>query len=110
MKKLLINIRYWLAPTLILVTLASIIMGGMFVWVGVALFGVGIILDTLTMPFHPAGAGFDDNGDTMGMPTLQNTVMYVMLPVFALLQVALAWRVMQYVWYCYHSNNGYYRA
>ena len=69
----------------------------MFVWVGVALFGVGIILDTLTMPFHPAGAGFDDNGDTMGMPTLQNTVMYVMLPVFALLQVALAWRVMQYV-------------
>tara|TARA_B100000809_G_scaffold68449_2_gene65607 strand:- start:4038 stop:5216 length:1179 start_codon:yes stop_codon:yes gene_type:complete len=97
MKKLLINIRYWLAPTLILVTLASIIMGGMFVWVGVALFGVGIILDTLTMPFHPAGAGFDDNGDTMGMPTLQNTVMYVMLPVFALLQVALAWRVMQYV-------------
>ena len=97
MKKLLINIRYWLAPILILVTLASLILGGMFVWVGIALFGVGIILDTITMPFHPPGAGFDDNGDTMGMPTLQNTVMYVMLPVFALLQVALAWRVMQYV-------------
>ena len=97
MKKLLINIRYWLAPVLILVTLASLILGGMFVWVGIALFGVGIILDTITMPFHPPGAGFDDNGDTMGMPTLQNTVMYVMLPVFALLQVALAWRVMQYV-------------
>ena len=78
-------------------TLASIIMVGMFVWVGVALFGIGIILDTMTMPFHPPGAGFDENGDTMGMPALQNTVMYVMLPVFVLLQVALAWRVMQYV-------------
>ncbi len=97
MKKLLVNIRYWLAPVLILVTLLSIIMGGMFVWVGVALFGVGIILDTVTMPFHPPGAGFDENGETMGMPALQNAVMYVMLPVFALLQVALAWRVMQYV-------------
>ena len=97
MKKLLINVRYWLAPILIIVTLLSVIMGGMFVWVGVALFGVGIILDTITMPFHPPGAGFDENGDTNGMPALQNTVMYVMLPVFALLQVALAWRVMQYV-------------
>jgi alkane 1-monooxygenase len=97
MKKLLINIRYWLAPILILVTLLSIVMGGMFVWVGVVLFAVGIILDTITIPFHPPGAGFDENGDTMGMPALQNTVMYVMLPVFVLLQVALAWRVMQYV-------------
>ena len=96
MKKLLINMRYWMAPILILVTLASILMGGMFVWVGVALFGVGIILDTLTINMHPTGAGFDKHGDTNGMPTLQNTVMYVMLPVFALLQVALAWRVYQY--------------
>ena len=86
-----------MAPLLIIVTLVSIIMGGMFVWVGVALFGVGILLDTLTMPFHPRGAGFDDNGDTMGIPALQNAVMYVMLPVFVFLQVALAWRVMQYV-------------
>jgi alkane 1-monooxygenase len=97
MKKILINVRYWMAPLLIIVTLVSIIMGGMFVWVGVALFGVGILLDTLTMPFHPRGAGFDDNGDTMGIPALQNAVMYVMLPVFVFLQVALAWRVMQYV-------------
>jgi len=97
MKKILINVRYWMAPLLIIVTLVSIIIGGIFVWVGVALFGVGILLDTLTMPFHPRGAGFDDNGDTMGIPALQNAVMYVMLPVFVFLQVALAWRVMQYV-------------
>lgn len=97
MKKLLINIRYWMAPLLIIVTLLSVLMGGMFVWLGVVLFGVGVILDTVTMPFHPPGAGFDENGDTNGIPALQNAVMYVMLPVFALLQVALAWRVMQYV-------------
>lgn len=96
MKKLLINMRYWMAPILISVTLLSVIMGGMFVWVGVALFGVGIILDTATINMHPPGAGFDDQGDTMGIPRLQNTVMYVMLPVFALLQVALAWRVYEY--------------
>jgi alkane 1-monooxygenase len=97
MKKLLVNMRYWMAPLLIIVTMLSIVMGGAFVWVGVALFGVGIILDTATMKINPPGAGFDENGDTMGIPALQNAVMYVMLPVFALLQVALAWRVMQYV-------------
>ena len=48
MKKLLVNMRYWMAPLLIIVTMLSIIMGGAFVWVGVALFGVGIILDTAT--------------------------------------------------------------
>ena len=56
MKKLLINIRYWMAPILILVTLLSVIMGGMFVWVGVALFGVGIILDTATIKERLKGA------------------------------------------------------
>ncbi len=97
MKKLLINIRYWIAPLLILVTLGGILLGGMFVWIGVALFGVGIILDTITMPFHTAGAGFDEHGETYGIQALQNAVMYIMLPVFVLLQVALAWRVYQYV-------------
>jgi alkane 1-monooxygenase len=86
-----------MAPILIIVTLLTVLMGGMFVWVGIALFGVGIILDTVTMPLHPPGSGFDENGDTYGIPALQNAVMYVMLPVFALLQIALAWRVMQYV-------------
>jgi alkane 1-monooxygenase len=97
MKKLLVNMRYWMAPLLIIFTVLSIVMGGAFVWVGVALFGVGVVLDTATMKINPPGAGFDENGDTMGMPALQNAVMYVMLPVFALLQVVLAWRVMQYV-------------
>ena len=97
MKKFLINIRYFLAPILILVSMVGVLIGGPFVWVGVVLFGVGILLDTMSMPLHTKGAGFDKNGDTNGYAGLQNAVMYIMLPVFALLQLALAWRIFQYV-------------
>tara|TARA_R110001583_G_scaffold171120_1_gene324576 strand:+ start:16598 stop:17779 length:1182 start_codon:yes stop_codon:yes gene_type:complete len=97
MKKILINIRYFLAPILIVVSMIGVLIGGPFVWVGVVLFGVGILLDTLSMPLHTKGAGFDKNGDTNGFAGLQNAVMYIMLPVFALLQLALAWRIFQYV-------------
>jgi len=69
----------------------------MAVWIGVALFGLGIVLDTLTMGMHPGGAGTDKDGDTNGIPTLQNIVMYLMLPVFALLQIVMAWRLYQYM-------------
>ncbi len=97
MKKILINLRYFLAPILILVSMVGVLVGGPFVWVGVILFGVGIVLDTASMNFHTKGAGFDKNGDTNGMAGMQNAVMYIMLPVFALLQLALAWRVFEYV-------------
>ncbi len=97
MNKFLINIRYFMAPILILVSMFGVLIGGPFVWTGVVLFGVGIILDTLTMSMHPDGAGVDEDGDTNGIPGLQNMVMYIMLPVFALLQVAMAWRIYQYV-------------
>lgn len=97
MKKLFINLRYFIAPILIIVTLLGVLAGGPFVWTGAILFLVGIVLDTVTMPFHPGGAGFDKNGDTNGIPALQNAVMYFMLPIFALLQVVMAWRIYQYV-------------
>jgi len=97
MKKILINLRYFLAPILIIVSMVGVLVGGPFVWVGVILFGVGIVLDTASMNFHTKGAGFDKNGDTNGMAGLQNAVMYIMLPMFALLQLALAWRVFEYV-------------
>lgn len=97
MKKILINIRYFMAPLLILVSMVGVIVGGPYVWTGVVLFGVGILLDTLSMPMHTKGAGFDENGETNGIPGLQNAVMYVMLPIFALLQIAMAWRIFQYV-------------
>jgi hypothetical protein len=97
MKKIFINIRYFLAPILILVSMVGVIIGGPLVWTGVVLFGVGILLDTLSMPLHTKGAGFDENGETNGFAGLQNAVMYIMLPVFVLLQVAMAWRIFQYV-------------
>ena len=96
MKKILINARYWFAPFLIIVTMFGVLMGGMFSWVGLLLLGVGIVIDTL-LKFRPAGAGYNDNGETLGVPWLQNSIMYGMLGIFVLLQLSLAWRIYQYV-------------
>lgn len=96
MKKLMINARYFFAPLLILVAMFGVLLGGIFSWVGVALLVAGIFIDT-AMKFQSRGAGFDNDGNTNGIPGLQNGVMYFMLPVFVLLQVVLAWRIFQYV-------------
>ncbi len=96
MKKIMFNVRYFFAPILILVAMFGVILGGIFNWVGVALLVAGIFIDT-AMKFQSRGAGFDEDGNTYGIPGLQNGVMYVMLPVFVLLQLALAWRIFQYV-------------
>ena len=82
MKKVLINARYFLAPLLILASLFGVIAGGPWVWTGVLLLGVGIIVDTLTTAQTP-GAGFDDEGETNGIVPLLNGTMYGMLAVFA---------------------------
>jgi len=97
MKKVLINMRYFMAPILIVASMIGVLIGGPYVWAGVALFGVGILLDTLSMSLRTTGAGFDNNGETNGLAWLQNAVMYIMLPIFAFLQLALVWRVSQYV-------------
>ena len=96
MKKLFINARYFLAPLLILSALFGVVAGGPWVWVGVALLGVGILVDTTT-PQLSKGGGFDGKGDTYGIPGLQNSTMYAMLGVFVLLQLAICWRIFQYV-------------
>ncbi len=96
MKKFFINVRYFLAPLLILSALFGVIAGGPWVWTGVVLMGVGILVDTTT-PQRTMGAGFDDDGDTFGIPALQNGVMYSMLAVFILLQLAICWRIYEYV-------------
>ncbi len=96
MWKLMMNARYWFAPILIIVALLGVLVGGMLAWVGLLLLGVGIVLDTALM-FTTRGAGFDENGESYGIPWLQNGVMYTMLGVFVLLQLTLAWRVAQYV-------------
>ena len=96
MKKLFINARYFLAPLLILSALFGVLAGGPWVWTGVALMGVGILVDTTT-PQRTMGAGVDNEGDSYGIPALQNGVMYSMLGVFILLQLAISWRIYQYV-------------
>ena len=96
MKKFLINARYYLAPLLIFASLFGVIAGGPWVWTGVFLLGVGIIVDTIT-PAQTMGAGFDDEGETNGNPTLLNITMYAMLAIFVMIQIAIAWRIFQYV-------------
>ena len=91
-KKALVNLRYFIAPLLICVSLAGVLAGGIWTWTGVFLLGVGIILDTL-VTYKTKGAGFDENGEPYGIPWLQNTVMYLMLPVFVALQLALAYQI-----------------
>tara|TARA_Y100001937_G_scaffold45765_1_gene64291 strand:+ start:15893 stop:16975 length:1083 start_codon:yes stop_codon:yes gene_type:complete len=98
MKKLFINARYFIAPLLILATLFGVIAGGPWVWTGVFLLGVGIIIDTLHTR-QTYGAGFDEDGETNANPYLQNAVMYLMLPVFIALQCALAYQI-------YHGMAG----
>lgn len=95
MKKLIINMRYFFAPVLILVAMFGVLLGGMFNWVGVALLFLGIVIDT-AMKFQSKGAGYNDDGELYGIPALQNAVMYIMLPVFVLLQLALAARIYEY--------------
>lgn len=96
MKKVLINARYMIAPLLILSTVIGVIAGGPWVWTGVLMLGLGIIVDTLTRTQTP-GAGFDENGNTYASAGMQNGIMYGMLGAFVLLQVVLAWRVWEYV-------------
>ena len=95
MKKFFVNTRYFIAPLLILSAIFGVLAGGPWVWTGVVLLGIGVIVDTLTKSQTP-GAGFDESGNTYGSPGLQNGVMYGMLGAFVLLQIVLAWRVWEY--------------
>ena len=52
MLKILTNVRYFIAPILIIVTAIGIHIGGLFAWTGVALLGLGIIIDTLLSLIH----------------------------------------------------------
>lgn len=95
MNKLLINIRYLLAPLTILATTVGVIAGAWASWLGVFLFGLAITIDTL-VKVQTKGAGFDQDGETNGISWFQNAVMYTMLPLFAVLQIALCVTVYEY--------------
>jgi len=93
--KLFVNARYLIVPVMSLITIYGIFLGNMFAWVGVFLFGINIIIDTVTKDIH-LRADFDNNGNSYGIKLFQYLVMYLMLPVFIFLQIALAWRLFQY--------------
>ena len=96
MGNLLLNLRYMLAPILIIVGGAGVLVGGIMAWLGVALLFVGLLVDIATK-FETSGVGYDENGDTRGWATFQNLTMYFMLPIFVLFQLVMAWRVYSYM-------------
>jgi alkane 1-monooxygenase len=99
MKKLVVNLRYFITPVMIFMAMGGIVLGGHWVWLGVVMFIAAIIADWITSitPIHADPAGTDRNGELNGIPWLLNAMMYAQLPVFIMLQGALAWRVYEYV-------------
>lgn len=99
MHKLFVNLRYFLTPAMIFVTMLGIAVGGPWVWAGVIMFVSAIALDWLfsVLPVHAEPAGTDENGELNAVPWLMNVMMYMQYPVFVLLLLALAWRVYEFV-------------
>ena len=93
--KFYVNARYLIVPFMSLIAIAGILIGGSFAWVGVALFGLNTIIDTLTKNIH-LPADFDETGESYGIKGFQYAVMFLMLPVFVVLQLVLAYRIFQY--------------
>jgi alkane 1-monooxygenase len=93
--KFYINARYLIVPISSLITILGIILGGIYAWTGVFLFGLYTVIDTLTKNIH-LRAETNEVGESYGIKQFQYSVMYVMLPIFILLQVVLAWRLYQY--------------
>ena len=94
--QILLNTRYLLAPILIIVAGAGVLLGGIMAWLGVVLLFVGLLVDIATK-FETTGVGYDENGESLGWPTFQNLTMYFMLPIFVLFQLVMAWRVYSFM-------------
>jgi hypothetical protein len=99
MSKLIINLRYFMTPILIIVAMLGIVAGGLWSWLGVGMFLFAIAADYLSSigSFKLQPAGVDEHGELNGIPWLLNAMMYLQLPVFILLQGSLIWRVYEYV-------------
>ena len=93
--RLFVNARYLIVPFSCLATIFGIFQGNVFSWIGVILFGIYTLIDTVTKDIH-LRAEKDTNGNSFCIKEFQYVVMYIMLPVFILLQVALATRLYQF--------------
>jgi len=76
---ILLNVRYLLAPVLIIVAGAGVLIGGIMAWLGVVLLFVGLIVDIATK-FESSGVGYDIDGDSPPSARLQCLTMYFMPP------------------------------
>ncbi len=98
MRKLLFgHLVYLYTPLGIIACTLGILMGGGWVWLGVAIFAANIVIDTLTSSLHPRGAATNARGKPLGVPAILNAMMYFQYLLFVGLQLALAWRVYHYV-------------
>ena len=93
--KFYVNARYLIVPLSSVLTILGILSGGGFAWFGVALFGLYTILDTLTKGIH-LRADFDNKGDSYGLKQFQYLIMYLMLPIFIVLQASLGLKLYEY--------------
>ena len=100
MHKFLVNIRYFLTPSLIFLTLVGLVIGGPWVWTGVVLFIASIIVDYVTSAIKSIQcepAGTDEDGELYGIGGLLKAMMWAQYPIFVALQLSLVWRVYEYV-------------
>lgn len=109
------HLVYLYTPLGILATIAGVLFGGPWVWIGIGIFGFNIAMDTLTSGLHTKGAAVNKDGQPAGSATILNLMMYFQLVSFIVLQLAVAWRVYQYVagvpietmmWNGYAYQNG----
>lgn len=91
------HLVYLYTPLGIIACLLGILAGGNWVWVGTGIFAMNIVLDTLTASFHTKGAQTTKDGRPAGVGPILNLMMYMQLVSFVGLQLALAWRIYQYV-------------
>jgi alkane 1-monooxygenase len=97
MRKLIFgHLVYLYTPIGVLACTIGLLLGGYWAWLGLAIFGMNILLDTLTSGLHLRGAASNDDGSPSGVPAVLNFMMYLQLLNFIGLQLALAWRVYQY--------------
>lgn len=109
------HLVYLYTPIGILATIAGILAGGPWVWVGIGIFGFNILMDTLTKGIHTRGAAVSRQGQPLGSAGVLNLMMYAQLISFVALQVAVVWRIYQYLagvpietmmWNGYAYQNG----
>ena len=79
--KLFVNARYLIVPVMSLITIYGIFLGNIFAWVGVFLFGINIIIDTVTKDIH-LRADFDNNGNSYGIKLFQYLVIILLVQLY----------------------------